>query len=167
MQQSISGFAILHNVLSYIATVTPEESLFFWKKWIIELSKHEIKAKMFRDVAPCSLVNSDRRFRGAYCLHQASETSFSIYQTIQRNIPEDSHLQTLAVRTWNLINYQSMHFRSSVMWVLSTGSSASSFLGRTRLHVAQISPFCTHTPNVTNTCSHRSALQCNWGWWPV
>jgi hypothetical protein len=29
MQQSISGFAILHNVLSYIATVTPEESLFF------------------------------------------------------------------------------------------------------------------------------------------
>jgi len=41
---------------------------------------------VFWDVAPCSFVESDRRFRGTYCLH---------HQDIaQRNIPEDGHLYT-------------------------------------------------------------------------
>jgi len=28
-----------------------------------------IKFRVFRDVAPCSRVEADRRFTGAYCLH--------------------------------------------------------------------------------------------------
>jgi hypothetical protein len=54
---------------------------------------------VFWNVAPCSLVDIDRRFRGAYRLnHQgdvvnSSETSVSIYQSVRRNIPQDSNLQ--------------------------------------------------------------------------
>jgi hypothetical protein len=29
-----------------------------------------MKVTAFRDIAPSSLVEVDRRFRGAYCLHQ-------------------------------------------------------------------------------------------------
>jgi hypothetical protein len=47
----------------------------------------------FWGMAPCSLVEGDRRFRGACCLQmiaavQTSETSVSFYDTTQRNIPE-------------------------------------------------------------------------------
>jgi hypothetical protein len=54
---------------------------------------------VFRDVAPCSLVETYQRFRGAYCLdHQSdgslkavsrSETSVKCYQTTRPNISED------------------------------------------------------------------------------
>jgi hypothetical protein len=59
------------------------------------------KTAVFWDVAPCSLVEIDRRFRGAYCLHQGSlmmealstsVTSVSFYETTLRNIPKDSRL---------------------------------------------------------------------------
>jgi hypothetical protein len=51
---------------------------------------------VFWDVAPCSLVEIDRRFRGAYCLyHQGrveavstSETSVNLYKATRRNILE-------------------------------------------------------------------------------
>jgi hypothetical protein len=53
------------------------------------------------DVAPCSLVEAYRRFRGAFCLHyqgdeavSTSETSVNFYQTTRCNIPEDRHLHT-------------------------------------------------------------------------
>jgi hypothetical protein len=56
------------------------------------------------DVAPCSLVDIYRRFRGVYCLHHqgdlmmeaviTSETSIIFYETTRRNIPEDGHLDT-------------------------------------------------------------------------
>jgi hypothetical protein len=46
---------------------------------------------VFWDVAPCSMMEIDRRFRGAYCLHHLDDES---YQTGRRNIPEDSHLHT-------------------------------------------------------------------------
>jgi hypothetical protein len=55
---------------------------------------------VFWDVAPCSLVDTDRSLRETYCLHRkgaatesSSETSVNIYQTTRCNIPEDSHLQ--------------------------------------------------------------------------
>jgi hypothetical protein len=67
------------------------------------LSMHVV----FWDAAPCSLVDTYRRLRGAYCLLlperwvalmmdtvSAFETSVSIYQTTRRSIPEDSHLHT-------------------------------------------------------------------------
>jgi hypothetical protein len=60
-----------------------------------------MKIIVFWDVAPCSLLETDRRFRGSCCLdHQGAmmeavntyETSVSFYQTSRRNIPEDSNL---------------------------------------------------------------------------
>jgi hypothetical protein len=57
-----------------------------------------MKMVVFWDVAPCSLVDTDPHFRGAYCLHhQDDETSVNIHQTTQSNIPEDSHLKMLFV----------------------------------------------------------------------
>jgi hypothetical protein len=59
---------------------------------------------VFWDVAPCSLVEVYRRFRGAYCLHlqvvitlmmeaaSTFETSINFYQTTRCNIPEDGNL---------------------------------------------------------------------------
>jgi hypothetical protein len=57
-----------------------------------------MKMTVFWDVAPCSLAEVDRRFRGAYCLYQGDhpEPSASFYQTTWRNIPEDSHLRSLS-----------------------------------------------------------------------
>jgi hypothetical protein len=56
---------------------------------------------VFWDVAPCSLVEIDRRFTGAYCLHyegdeavSTSETLINFYETTRCNIPEDSHHHT-------------------------------------------------------------------------
>jgi hypothetical protein len=50
-----------------------------------------LKAAVFWDVAPCSLVDIDRRFRGAEAV-SSSETSVNIDETTRRNIPEDNHL---------------------------------------------------------------------------
>jgi hypothetical protein len=54
-----------------------------------------ISSKMaaYWDVAPCSLVDIDQHFRGAFFfLHQGDDSLFSIYQTAQCNIRKDSHL---------------------------------------------------------------------------
>jgi hypothetical protein len=55
----------------------------------------------FQDGVLCSLVNTDRRFRGPYCLSIltmepviSSETSASVYRTTLFLIPEDNHLHT-------------------------------------------------------------------------
>jgi hypothetical protein len=44
-----------------------------------------MKMAVFWDIAPCSLVKIDRRFKGAYCLHH----QVNFYQTTRRNNPED------------------------------------------------------------------------------
>jgi hypothetical protein len=63
---------------------------------------------VFWNVAPCSLVEFNQSFRGAYCLHHQDDTLIALmmgalstyetlvnfYQTTQRNISEDSHLRT-------------------------------------------------------------------------
>jgi hypothetical protein len=52
-----------------------------------------VKMIVFWDIAPCSLVQVDRRFRGAYCLHpQGDETSVYFNKTTRRCIPEGYHL---------------------------------------------------------------------------
>jgi hypothetical protein len=54
-----------------------------------------MKFRVFWDVLPCSQVDVDGRFRGAYCLHhQGSETSDNIYLTTRKYISEDSKLHT-------------------------------------------------------------------------
>jgi hypothetical protein len=51
--------------------------------------------RVFWVVAPCSLGEVYRRFRGACCLHhQGDEASVNLHQTTWRNNPEDSHLHT-------------------------------------------------------------------------
>jgi hypothetical protein len=77
-----------------------------WRGQIItNIRPTSFSIAVFRHVAPWSLVETDRRFRGAYCLNHTgplvlmmeavsiSETSVSFYQTTQSNIPEDSYLQ--------------------------------------------------------------------------
>jgi hypothetical protein len=52
------------------------------------------------DVASCSLVEIDRRFRGIYCLHHRpeeeklcfSETIDHLHKTTRHSITEDGHL---------------------------------------------------------------------------
>jgi hypothetical protein len=49
---------------------------------------------VFWGVVPCSLVEINGRFRGAYCLHQrgdSPEKPVSFYHITLRNFPEDSH----------------------------------------------------------------------------
>jgi hypothetical protein len=66
-----------------------------------------MKMVVFWVVAPCSLVEVYRRFKGACCLYiramSTSETSVNIYQTTRCNNPEDSHLHTR--RSKNLKSY--------------------------------------------------------------
>jgi hypothetical protein len=60
---------------------------------------------VFWDLAPCSVVEIDRRFRGTYYLHHqamtlimeaesTSETSINFYETTRRKFQEDNHLHT-------------------------------------------------------------------------
>jgi hypothetical protein len=76
-----------------------------------------MKSTIFWDVTACSLVEVCKRFRGKYCVHRVSQASnkhteplilcllfnpedgrstflrnASVYQTIQRHIPQDSTL---------------------------------------------------------------------------
>jgi hypothetical protein len=52
--------------------------------------RHIMKMAVLWDVSPCSLVDIDRCFRGAYCLHHQGD----IYQITRCNIREDSRLHT-------------------------------------------------------------------------
>jgi hypothetical protein len=89
----------------------------------------EKKMTVFWDVAPCNVVEIGRRFRGAYCFHHhgllmaisTSETSVNFYETTRCNIPEDSHIHTRHVRTWNLTLPQKV-----TIWSLSSTSSVQS-----------------------------------------
>jgi hypothetical protein len=58
---------------------------------------------VFWEVAPCSLVQIYRRFRGTYCLHHQGpddealntfEMSVLFYQTTRPNFPEESYLNS-------------------------------------------------------------------------
>jgi hypothetical protein len=56
-----------------------------------------MKMTIFWDIAPCNLVEVNRRLRGAVIalIKEAvstSETSVNFYETTRRNYPEDSHL---------------------------------------------------------------------------
>jgi hypothetical protein len=68
-----------------------------------------LRMAVFWDVVLCSLLDVDRCFREAYCLHHqgdeseidmmmeavsSSETQVNIHQITPCNIPEDSHLCT-------------------------------------------------------------------------
>jgi hypothetical protein len=67
-------------------------------------------------VAPCSLVEVYRRFRGACCRHHKANVNF--YQTARRYNPEDSHIHTR--RRENLKSYCTI-VRSSVFLTNGVG----------------------------------------------
>jgi hypothetical protein len=50
------------------------------------LTTTRMKMRAFLDIASYSLVGVDRRFRGAYCLHQGDETSVYSNETTRRYI---------------------------------------------------------------------------------
>jgi hypothetical protein len=60
-----------------------------------------VKIAVFWDMAHCSLVETDRYFRGDYCLyHQAIAITLvmeavSFYHTAPRYVPEHSRLQLI------------------------------------------------------------------------
>jgi hypothetical protein len=56
-----------------------------------------MKVAVFWYVAPYSLAEIDRRFRGAYCLHHQGDKAASICETTRRNIPEDSRLHSNSI----------------------------------------------------------------------
>jgi hypothetical protein len=82
------------------------------------------KMKAFSNTAPCSMVEVDRRFRGAYYLHRRPndgavrtiETSVNFYKTTRRSIPEGCHLYTYGRENlkFHLINTGTLHFTLSV-----------------------------------------------------
>jgi hypothetical protein len=83
--------------------------LVFFGHHEFSLQLARFKITVFWYVAPCSLVEVYRHFRGGCCLHHqsgelfialmmeaesTSKTSVNFYQATRRNIPEDSHLHT-------------------------------------------------------------------------
>jgi hypothetical protein len=84
------------------------------------LTAASMKVRVLWDVAPCSRVEVDRCFIGAYCFHHqgylfiapmmeavhTSETSVNFNVTPRRYIPEDSNLQVLSlqpVMAWHAV----------------------------------------------------------------
>jgi hypothetical protein len=63
--------------------------------WVVKIMNF-LKMAIFWVVAPCSLVQVYRRFRGALMMDavSTSETLVNVYQTTRRNNPQDSHLHT-------------------------------------------------------------------------
>jgi hypothetical protein len=53
-----------------------------------------MKMAVFWDVAPCSLVETDRHFILVMDAVRTSGTLVNFYETTRRIIPEDSHIQT-------------------------------------------------------------------------
>jgi hypothetical protein len=65
--------------------------------------RYQMKFRVLWDVAPCSHIEVDQRFRGAYCLHHqgtlmeagcTSEMSVHFNVTTRRYIPQNSKLPT-------------------------------------------------------------------------
>jgi hypothetical protein len=62
------------------------------------LTEPKMKMTTFYNIALCSLVGADRRFRGAYCsmiraVNRAYETPVYSYENAGRNIPESCTLE--------------------------------------------------------------------------
>jgi hypothetical protein len=81
--------------------------------------KRDMKVAVFCFIAPCSLVEFCRRFRGTCCFHHislmmeaasTSEKSVYFYQTTRRYNPEDSHIHTRHLE--NLESYKGTWVRN-------------------------------------------------------
>jgi hypothetical protein len=89
-----------------------------------------MKFRVFWDVAPCSHVEFDRRFRGAYCVHhqglmmevvRTSETSVKFNVTTGRYSPEDSKLFLAIIFViYVLLHLSFLIIVSSFMFILDS-----------------------------------------------
>jgi hypothetical protein len=71
------------------------------------LTAATMKVTVFWDIAPCSLVQIDRRFKGVSLMMELvslSETSANFHETTRRNIPE--YCQLHIRRRENLISFR-------------------------------------------------------------
>jgi hypothetical protein len=59
---------------------------------------------VFWDAVPCSLVKLTDLIALKMKAARTSETSVNFYQTTRRNIPEDSHLQSLYISAGDLLS---------------------------------------------------------------
>jgi hypothetical protein len=66
-----------------------------------------MKKAIFWDVAPCSLVDTDRHFITLKMeAVSSSETSINIYQTAQCYIPQDGHLEVRLTFITHVTNFE-------------------------------------------------------------
>jgi hypothetical protein len=83
-------------------------SIVCWFSATFEFSLN-LKFRVFWDIVPCSHVEVDRRFGGAYCpiikamSIRTSETSVHFNVTTRRYIPEDSKTSHLKSHSLNLV----------------------------------------------------------------
>jgi hypothetical protein len=80
--------------------------------YLIELVRFQVltaasmKMTAFWNTAPCSLVEVDRRFRGAYCLHQGTSETFVYFNETTRScIPESCPFNLASVFVVNTLKY--------------------------------------------------------------
>jgi hypothetical protein len=80
----------------------------FLNMYVLAISQivNDLNMTAFWDVAPCSLMEGDRRFRGVYCLRyqgfitvmmkavRASETSVYFHETTRCYMPESCRIHT-------------------------------------------------------------------------
>jgi hypothetical protein len=79
------------TILLYIKVDQKKSSVIFQI-----LMAASLKMTAFWDIAPCSLAEVDRRFRGAYCLR------YQAIRPIRRNTPEGCHLHVVQLLRINM-----------------------------------------------------------------
>jgi hypothetical protein len=82
-----------YSILAGLKCGKPKNSL--WVRFQV-LTSASVEVTALRDIAPCSLIELDRRFRGAYSRphrpERVPETTVYFYETTWRFIQENSHL---------------------------------------------------------------------------
>jgi hypothetical protein len=74
-----------------------------------------MKLTVFRDVAPCSLVEVYRRFRGAYCLHHQSLIALmmeAVNTVMNLRIKKEQRISRVAER---LLAYQEVPYNTVIV----------------------------------------------------
>lgn len=104
-----------HNDTKYVITIA---RLRFYV-----LAATRMKLAVFRNISTSDFVDIDRRLRGEYAsvifLEEAvstCETSVNIYQTVQCNIPEKSHLDEVLNCPWSASETQRSGTTSSSLY---------------------------------------------------
>jgi hypothetical protein len=95
--QPVTKFRALYGTRMFVTVFTRARHWSLsWARWIHVrfqvLAAASVKFGVFWDVAPCSLVGVDRRFRGVYCLHHQADDSVVRTASIRamNHLPDDA-----------------------------------------------------------------------------